>query len=114
MTTDNDDTVSIEHYARAQATLMGGVVELGGMNAPGKLALRRSMLLAVKERIERSMGTLDLSDDDAIEDVTANADGYMVEMFGDVPRFVEVWRGRGDDVDPVTQVYKPFGMPRHR
>ncbi len=43
--------------------------------------------------------------------ITGMVDALLVQMFGDVPRFVEVWR---NDDEPLTQWYAPHGWPRDR
>lgn len=50
-------------------------------------------------------------DEDTADLITEDLDERIVGLWGDRPRFIEIWRGTGDDAEPLTQVYAPHGMP---
>lgn len=113
----------IERYVRAQVGIIGwgaplapavlGVVELGMHYEPGERpSWFRSKLIEVGQVAVRNRrhGVLD---EDIADAITEDLDARIVGLWGDRPRFIEVWRGFGDESEPLTQVYAPHGLPRH-
>lgn len=118
--------LSVERYVRAQSGIIGwdmgaflkpvvlGVIELGLHYERGeKPSAFRSKLSEVGEVASRVRGGGPL-DEDAADAITEDLDRRIVGLWGDRPRFIEVWRGIGDDAEPLSQVYAPHGMPRFR
>lgn len=59
------------------------------------------------------LDSMALLDEDTADVLTEDIDGRIVGLWGDRPRFLEMWGG-ASDTDPLTQVYAPHGMPRWR
>jgi hypothetical protein len=108
----------IERYVRAAVAIPGskgradGTIEIGlhydpSGDQPGRL---RDSLLRCGDLAVRSTDGEHL-DENIADAITANLDQRIVDIWGDRPRFIEVWRGTGDDAEPLTQVYAPHGMP---
>lgn len=119
-------TRPIERYVRAQSGIIGwaegaflkpvllGVIEIGLQYDKGaKPSAYRSKLAELGEVAARVRGSGAL-DEDAADAITEDLDARIVGLWGDRPRFIEVWRGFGDDATPLTQVYAPYGWPRDR
>lgn len=110
-------TGPIERYVRVAVDIPGasgrvdGTVELGLHYDEGQ---KPSMLRPALEQLGTDaalyFGGLAL-DEDRADQVTRWLDARLVRQFGDVPRFIEVWRGTGADAEPLTQWYAPHGMP---
>jgi hypothetical protein len=107
----------LERYLRCTYRLCYGTVEVGSFYAPGEhLAMHRRLLLSIGENIADMYGAARLDVEDRAPEeadrITHAIDARLVEVFGPRhPRFIEVWRGFGDDQDSVSQVYKPMGTP---
>lgn len=126
----------IERYVRAQVAIgwMGnpiiGRIELGMHYADGSRprAFRSKLIEIAKcgyENVFRDRIRADEErwphgepgdnplDEDVADTLTRDIDKRILGLWGDRPRFIEVWRGDDDD-EPLTQIYAPHGMPRWR
>lgn len=101
----------IERYVRHAEHLMNGTVELGlHYEFAQQAALHHRVLLRAGAIVADRYGTATL-DVATADRITRDIDAELVAIAGDLPRFIEVWSGFGDDARPLTQVYAPHGMP---
>ena len=130
-------TGPIERYVRAQVTIGWygnpclGTIEIGLHYEQGDQTARyRSKLVECAKCAFRDLFAHQIQREDArwpkgdpepnpldehtADALTSNLDARIVALWGDRPRFIEIWRGTGDDAEPLTQIYAPHGMPRQR
>lgn len=110
----------IERYVRAQVAIPGskgridGTIEIGlHRDIAEPPHAFRDKLIEVGEVAVRVLAGRPL-DEDAADEVTEDLDRRIVGLWGDRPRFIEIWRGTGDDAEPLSQLYAPHGMPIQR
>lgn len=121
-------TRPIERYVRAAAEIrmpaanvpgapryiVAGTVELGlhyeRGESPG--VYRPRLIKAAEATLGGLIGWAGPIHEDLADEITEDLDARLVAVFGDRPRFIEVWCGTGDDAEPLTQVYAPHGLPR--
>lgn len=79
---------------RSRIPLAFGVVEIGVSYEPGcDLDLMRKCLERVAESIQDDWGIKDLLSPVAVDEIATGIDAMLVDVFGNVARFVEVWCG---------------------
>lgn len=110
----------IERYVRATVGIPGyagrvdGAIEIGLHYDRGEPPHAfRGKLIELGEMAARVSRGRTL-DEDTADLITADLDERIVALWGDRPRFVEVWRGSGNAEECLIQVYAPHGMPRSR
>jgi hypothetical protein len=108
----------IERYVRACVEIPGskgrvdGVIEIGMHYEVGERpGAYRGKMIELGDLAARCARGRVLNEDTAAA-ITEDLDERIVALWGaDRARFIEIWRGTGDDAEPLTQVYKPHGMP---
>lgn len=111
----------IERYVRASVDILGskrrveGCVELGLLYLPPgerPSAFRTEMRECAEAALRDLHGRWESQfDEDLADAIQGVIDRRMIALWGDRPRFIEVWRGTGADEEALTQTYAPFGMP---
>lgn len=109
----------IERYVRASAPIPGygciaGTIEIGlHRDRHEQPSWYRAKLIELAEVAARRARGRAL-DEDTADAITEDLDARIVGLWGDRPRFIEVWLGTTDAAEVLTQVYAPHGMPRQR
>lgn len=107
----------IERYVRATVEIPGSKGRIDGSIEIGLHRERheqpswyRNALIEVGEVAVRLLRGRPL-DEDTADEITEDLDARIVGLWGDRPRFIEIWRGTGTAEEALSQVYAPHGMP---
>lgn len=100
----------VERYLRVSIEVPGGSIEAGLQRAAGEpLALLRAELHRLLESEALVLNGDDITDDNAAPLIDA-IDQRIAATWPARAWFVEIWQAD----ECLSQVYAPYGMPRHR